>query len=158
MQVFLEILVVTGVKEHTALNPFIVDLLQGYRSCVRIAASDSRSDIAGPRILHSKIPKVRDNYNSFQYNYLVKLMTIWLRGNHERRLQSTRTQQWLLVLQTAGRETNYHSTHCRTEEEAREYAEAVLQGKSPKEAQPNPQGVYEGLLHLGHMQMDKATA
>jgi len=29
MHVFLEILVVTGVKEHTALKPCIVDLLQG---------------------------------------------------------------------------------------------------------------------------------
>jgi len=25
-------------------------------------------------------------------------------------------------------ERNYHSTHCRTEEEAREYAQAILQG------------------------------
>jgi len=31
MHVFLEILVVMGVKEHTAFKPFIVDLLQGDR-------------------------------------------------------------------------------------------------------------------------------
>ena len=31
MYVFLEILVVMGVKEHTAFKPFIVDLLQRYR-------------------------------------------------------------------------------------------------------------------------------
>jgi len=32
MHVFLEILVVMGVKEHPTLKPFIVDLLQGDRS------------------------------------------------------------------------------------------------------------------------------
>jgi len=31
MHVFLEILVVMGMKENSSLKPFIVDLLQGYR-------------------------------------------------------------------------------------------------------------------------------
>ena len=34
MHVFLEILVVMGVKEHTAFKPFIVDLLQGDSSAL----------------------------------------------------------------------------------------------------------------------------